>query len=235
MKTEFTRVANDAATIATSERWDAVKARIKFLSQNPGSSNGWLVQLFAGLFCQTFSEYLALKRAYQTKESGDAGLLAWRARNLLELSVWATYCGKSRENARRLYQQALFHGTETLERPCQPVSAAAVECGMGEEFSRSYTMLSDFAHPIPEQIVSPDEASEVLQRDTLYREGCLFFCGAFNTLERQLLAQPCGPMGKVSFAQYGLQSKVGGTGGVAQAPRRGVQVGDDEAEITVYG
>ncbi len=32
--------------------------------------------------------------------------MAWRARNLLELSVWSIYCAKSRENARRVYEDA---------------------------------------------------------------------------------------------------------------------------------
>ncbi len=40
------------------------------------------------------------------KSKTDAPLLAWRARNLLELSVWSTYCAKGRENARRLYEDA---------------------------------------------------------------------------------------------------------------------------------
>jgi hypothetical protein len=34
-------------------------------------------------------------------------LLAWRARNLLELSVWSNYCAKSRGNARRVYEDGV--------------------------------------------------------------------------------------------------------------------------------
>jgi Family of unknown function (DUF5677) len=33
-------------------------------------------------------------------------VVAWRARNLLELSVWCLFCSKSKENARRLYEDA---------------------------------------------------------------------------------------------------------------------------------
>jgi hypothetical protein len=213
MNTEFARLANDAAQIETSGRWHAVKARVKILAQDPGSGNGWLVQLFGGLCCQTFSEYLGLKHTYQKKQNGDAALLAWRARNLLELSVWATYCVRGRENARRLFQRALGDGMESLEGPFD-VSAAALECGIGEQFSVSYRMLSKFAHPTAMQIVAaPDDAREALQRDVFYGEGCLFFCVAFNTLESQLLA----------------------TGAVAQADCRSAARCGDEAELTADG
>lgn len=240
MNAEFAKLANDAAIIATSGRWDTVKARIKFLAQNPGSGNAWWVQLFGGLCCQTFSEYRALKRTYQKKQNGDEALLAWRARNLLELSVWATYCAKGRENARRLSQRALSHDIESLEGPYERVSAAAMECGIGEQFTLSYKMLSKFAHPTAMQIVAPDEAREALQRDVFYDDGCLFFCGTFNALERQLLAQPCDPVGKVIASQYGSQREGGGAGGVAQAEsgsaaRCGDEAEVDEAEVTVYG
>jgi hypothetical protein len=213
MNTELARLANNAAQIETSGRWHAVKARVKFLAHNPGSGNGWWVQLFGGLCCQTFSEYLALKRTYEKKENGDAALLAWRARNLLELSVWATYCVTARENARRLFQRASCDGMESLEGPYD-VSATAAECGIGEQFSVSYRMLSKFAHPSVMQIVAaPDDAREVLQRDVLYGQGCLFFCDAFDTLERQLLA----------------------TGDVAQADWRSDARCGDEAELTADG
>jgi hypothetical protein len=64
------------------------------------------VQLFASLCFQVFSEYLSLKCAYENEHHDDVSLLAWRARNLLELSVWSTYCAKSRQNAWRVYEDA---------------------------------------------------------------------------------------------------------------------------------
>jgi hypothetical protein len=210
MNTEFARLADDAAQIETCGRWDAIKARIKFLAQNPSSRNVWWVKLFGGLCCQTYSEYLALKHAYEEERSGDEALLAWRARNLLELSVWATYCAKSGENARSLYQRALSDGIEPFERPNERVSAAAMECGIGEQFSVSYRMLSKFAHPTAMQIVAaPDDAREALQREVFYGEGCLFFCGAFNALEGQLLAQTYDPVGTVVVNQDGSQREDG--------------------------
>ena len=51
-------------------------------------------------------KYLQLKRAYETSPQDDSSLLAWRARNLLELSVWSMYFAKNSENARRFYEDA---------------------------------------------------------------------------------------------------------------------------------
>jgi hypothetical protein len=103
---EFSRFVDDAAKIGTSGRWGAVNAAIGKLAANPGLDNEWYVQLFGSLCYQVFSEYRLLKNAYAEKRESDASLLAWRARNLLELSVWALYFTKSRENARRLYEDA---------------------------------------------------------------------------------------------------------------------------------
>jgi hypothetical protein len=106
MEQEFSRLVNGAADIAASGRWAALNARIEVLAENPGADNAWWVHLFASLSSQNYSEYLSLKRGYENKHIDDAALLAWRARNLLELSVWSAYCAKTRENARRLYEDA---------------------------------------------------------------------------------------------------------------------------------
>ena len=106
MDPNFSLFVNDAAGIAASGRWAAVNVRIEALAANPGSDNAWWVQIFASLCSQSFGEYLSLKRAYENKQNDDAALLAWRSRNLLELSVWSTYCAKNRDNARRVYEDA---------------------------------------------------------------------------------------------------------------------------------
>src|SRR4051812_10108838 len=105
MYPEFAKLVEDATNIAASGRWEAVNERIKELAANPGNEDDGWVQLFSSLCFQVFSEYLLLRRSYEKKHD-DSSLLAWRARNLLELSVWCLYCSKSRENARRLYEDA---------------------------------------------------------------------------------------------------------------------------------
>lgn len=229
MDPEFSRLVNEAADIAAYGRWAAVNARIEALAANPGPDNAWWIHTFASLCSQNFLEYLSLKHAYENKHNDDAALLAWRARNLLELSVWSTYCAKSKDNARRVYEDAgrdvrgiydafikwgaataqaadwldplasakqdlserarLLDGIESLDGPYKRVSEAAKECGIGEHFSLIYKMLSKFAHPTAMRILAPpDEATEALQRDYFFSQGCLFFTGAFNALEGQLRA-----------------------------------------------
>jgi hypothetical protein len=106
MTPEFTKFVDDAANVKTSGRWAAMNVKIKRLAAKPGAGNEWYVQTFGSLCYQVFSEYCLLKTAYDEKRGNDASLLAWRARNILELSVWSTYFTKSKENARRLYEDA---------------------------------------------------------------------------------------------------------------------------------
>jgi hypothetical protein len=105
VNSEFAKFVDDAANVKTSGRWDAINAKITRLATKPGVGNEWYVQLFGALCFQVFSEYHLLENAYGAGR-GNASLLAWRARNLLELSVWSRYFTKSREHARRLYEDA---------------------------------------------------------------------------------------------------------------------------------
>lgn len=106
MDPESSRLVDDAAAIASSGRWAAVNDRIETLAAHPGIDNAWWVQLFGALCWHNFSEYLLLKKAYQNRQRDDVPLLAWRGRNLLELSIWSTYCAQNRENARRVFEDA---------------------------------------------------------------------------------------------------------------------------------
>jgi hypothetical protein len=106
MNPQFAKFVDDAAKVKTSGRRAAMNAKIKRLAAKPGVGNEWYVQLFRSLCYQVFSEYRLLKDAYENERESSPSLLAWRARNLLELLVWSTYLTKSREHARRLYEDA---------------------------------------------------------------------------------------------------------------------------------
>jgi hypothetical protein len=93
-----------AANIKEGGRWAAINERIACLAKNPGKGNEWWVQLLGALCFEVFAEYRRLQDA-RAKHT-DPPLLAWRARNLLELSVWSTYFASSHENARCLYLEA---------------------------------------------------------------------------------------------------------------------------------
>ena len=115
MDPEISRLVNQAADIAASGRWATVNARLEGLAANPGENNAWWVQLVGGLCFQNFSEYKSLKRAHENTQNGSAMLLAWRARNLLELSVWSNWCAKSRDKTRRVYEDAGRDAADILD------------------------------------------------------------------------------------------------------------------------
>jgi hypothetical protein len=169
----------------------------------------------------------SLADAYADERERGSSLDAWRARNLLELSVWSLYCAKGRAHARRLYEDAgrdvlglysafekwgtataketdflaLFssakqelssraaaEGIASLDGDFRRVNEAAEEVGIGEHFRLSYKMLSKFAHPTAMRIIAPpDQRRDALQRDCFFSQGCLYFRGAFDSLENQLL------------------------------------------------
>ena len=112
MNSEFSKLIDEAAQIAASGRWRAVNVALTRLAANPGLDNAWYVQVLGALCFKVFSEYLLLKSDYERKQADNSSLLAWRARNLLELWVWCIYFSKRRENARRLYEDA---GRDALE------------------------------------------------------------------------------------------------------------------------
>ena len=115
MSPEMKKFIDDAAQVRESGRWAAMNEGIKALAANPGPNNAWQVQVLGGLCFKVFNEYLRLQDAANS-ERPDTSLLAWRARNLLELSVWATYFGKGRDNAFRLYEDAGRDVMDLLEK-----------------------------------------------------------------------------------------------------------------------
>jgi hypothetical protein len=222
---ELSKWGERAESIAASGRWAAANDRIKHVCAYPPGGESWRMQVVASLCAANFAEYLALKAAHADLH-GASSLIAWRARNLLELSVWAVYCGKSVQNAQRFFTDAgrdvlgLFdafskwialsgrewssnvavdrakadllgraaaRGIDSLDGSYKPVSAAAKEIGMGDPFLVFNKLLSKFAHPTAMQVLAgPDDKKTALQRDAFFYQGCLFFVGAFEELERQL-------------------------------------------------
>jgi hypothetical protein len=86
-----------------------------------------------------------------------------------------------------LSSRAAADGIESLDGPYRLVSEAAKECGIGDHFSVSYKVLSKFSHPTAMRILAPpDKGKTALQRDYFFSHGCLFFTGAFASLEGQL-------------------------------------------------
>lgn len=106
MDSELTEFVEQAASIATSGRWDAVNEAVKLWAARPKTKDEiWYGELFGNLCSRVFYEYAALKDAYAAPPpKDDLALLSWRARNLLELSVWATFCARDRNQARQFFE-----------------------------------------------------------------------------------------------------------------------------------
>jgi hypothetical protein len=94
-----------ADEINTSGRWQTLNEMVRCLADNQNGYEAWEVQVLTALCAQNFSEYLAFKKAYEDPRS-EPSLIAWRARNLLEISVWSLYCAQSTENTRVFYEDA---------------------------------------------------------------------------------------------------------------------------------
>lgn len=103
---------NEANSISTSGRWKAFNDKIIEIAKNPTEAEKWTLQAIAPLCNAVFWEYLELKRAYEDKQKSDVALLAWRSRNLFELSIWCAYCCRNPDNARRFYED---EGRDALE------------------------------------------------------------------------------------------------------------------------
>ena len=112
MDPEFARDIDCAAKIAAQGRGNALNDQIKYYAGVPRAAESWHFHLFSSLAYQVSSEYLLLKTAFYAPSRADAPLLAWRARNLLELMVWTLYFCRGEQNARRIYEDA---GRDTRE------------------------------------------------------------------------------------------------------------------------
>lgn len=106
MDQEFIRSITEAADIKSSGRWGALNQKICQLAENHNGHEVWQIQVIAALCSKNFSEYFALKKAYEDQPVSEPSLLAWRARNLLEVSVWSSFCALSKDNARIFYEDA---------------------------------------------------------------------------------------------------------------------------------
>jgi hypothetical protein len=106
MDQEFIRSISEAADIQSSGRWGAMNQKLRQLADNHNGHAVWQIQVIAALCNKNFSEYFALKKAYEDQPESEPSLLAWRARNLLEVSVWSCFCAIGKDNARVFYEDA---------------------------------------------------------------------------------------------------------------------------------
>ena len=115
MDAELIGSVNDADGIASSGRWKELNEKITYCAGNTKEDKEWHFVLFASIWNQVCSEYHSLKDAYYSPSDNNLSLLAWRARNLLELRIWAVYFCRSEQNARRIYEDAGRDGLDLFK------------------------------------------------------------------------------------------------------------------------
>ena len=71
----------------------------------------WHVDMLLNLWAELVMDFRLLELSYVNHHEAFVisrpSVMAWRARNLLELSVWIEYCLKSKENVRRFYNDKM--------------------------------------------------------------------------------------------------------------------------------
>ena len=81
----------------------------------------WYRDVFAGLILRTRQIQLILKRTF--REGGDIGVLAWAARTLLEIKLWACYTATSRDNAMRFSKDMYIDAFTAHRAICKGIGA----------------------------------------------------------------------------------------------------------------
>jgi acyl-CoA-binding protein len=116
----------------------------------------------------------------RAKRRGRLDHVAWITRNLLELRIWAEYCGKSTENAYNFYCDAVrdlvdmlrkfedpepevkaeldsakaFIGDLRPHHRFKPVSQAAEELGIKDFYDKNCKILSKYVHPTAMSVIA---------------------------------------------------------------------------------
>ncbi len=86
-------------------------------------------------------------------------------------------------------QAKCIEGIDSIDGQYKNVRNAAKECGLLHHFDLNFKVLSKFAHPTAMRVMAPpgkDINIQIQFRDCFFGNGCLFFTGAFNALEKQL-------------------------------------------------
>jgi len=131
---------------------------------------------------------------------GSLGMVAWLARNLLELAIWSEYCATSKENAKEFLLDTARDAHDAVDIPDGPwlkssleptrqlllsnasadgfdieqeyarVSRIAKSLGRGDIFKHFNKTLSKYAHPTALAVFSDRDTREAL-RETFYKMG----------------------------------------------------------------
>lgn len=100
-----------AESVVNTTRWAELEEKIES-SQSNTFNNSRQRKVFYELLCVLRTEYECIKHDYYENKFTSRSLLAWRARNLLEINTWCRFCCEEKENAEEFFKWA---GEDQLE------------------------------------------------------------------------------------------------------------------------
>lgn len=128
--------------------------------------------VIAGLLTCAISAQKHLRRGYEDK---DNSYIAWATRNLLEITIWAEFCMKSSENARRFYLDSLRDLTGTMvayKELIEVIAATDEQRALIEETRRGTAELSEElgVHAHDTNFLPISEAADLLEKGPWFRK-----------------------------------------------------------------
>ena len=165
-----------------------------------------------------FSKAIARNRDLleTAKLDGSLDNVAWLARNILELRVWAEYCSQSQQHVEEFFQDAIrdvhdlqmkvggldrkgveqlqkatkFIGTSKKAHEFKDVRIAAREVRLGKLFKQNNKILSKFAHPTALSLLGGFQVQNADQiRMHVAEIGLNMAAEALKTLDASLLGR----------------------------------------------
>ena len=104
----YARLAN---SVVNTNRWSELEKKMLSTESNI-FLNSRQQNVFFELLCALRTEYDSLKYDYSENKYTSRSLLAWRARNILEINTWLRFCCEKTENAEEFFKWA---GEDQLE------------------------------------------------------------------------------------------------------------------------
>jgi hypothetical protein len=159
----------EAAAIETSGRLQALANQLGALLHGPRLGMKWHAQVLWTLAHSATAEYMSMKAAYDAPEL-DPCLVAWRARNLLELMVWSGYCMDKETNARRFYEDAGRDQKNLLSHTLKLGSASGGRAQWMQQVKRGMAELHQQAvaqgiDKLDECFLRVEDAADVVDKD----------------------------------------------------------------------
>ena len=128
------------------DKFQKVSSPLEEILKNapPGDSRTYAKILLA-LAHEIMTNYEVAIQAHQAEQIQR---MAWATRNLLELTIWSEYCGKTSDNSKRFYDDALRDLLGAVEAMDNASSLTQKNPSMAQELAMFKTMIEKFKNQI---------------------------------------------------------------------------------------